>query len=370
MPTLRLVLVFGTATALCALTGCRESDKIAKSDPAVATAAAAIAESAALEAAPTPPSTEQPPTGCKATGTKPMELGTTRGEVFGFVGDAGYLYFASWHTLGNRGDLGKLRKDGTGQRAITSLTLEARGLALDEHDIFYTEGIRLVRQPKEEGAKSMVVAPKFSSQYIALDATHVYGVPGDYGPYDRLVRVEKNGGVNFEMDVATRPEVKLGPAGYSAIVVDSNGIYVTDSGNHKLLRFGFERAKPKVLATGQAKAYALAADSDNLYFTLADKGDLMSIAKAGGAVRRLAKGLVAKSRIAADETGVVAVFAGATAGADAEIAIISREGGGRKRLASVPADQSAEAIALDKDCAYWAMRAAGSGNVTFFAVAR
>jgi hypothetical protein len=261
-----------------------------------------------------------------------------------------------------------LRKDGGGVRAIASLSLEPRGLAVDDTDIYYSEGIRLVKLPKQEGSKSSVIAPKFSSQAIAIDATHVYGVPGDYGPYDRLVKMEKKGGVNFEIDVAERPEAKTGPVGYSAIVVDAKGIYVTDSGSNKILQFSFERAKPKVLATGQPKAYSLAADSANLYFTLADKGQLMLISKAGGAVKKLATGLVPKSRIVADESGAIAVFAGANE--SAEIAFVPRDGGERKKLATVEAGSSVEAVTQDNDCVYWAARATGSGDIAFYAAHR
>ncbi len=358
----RMVQLILTATSLLCVLGCKESEKSAKPDTALATAA--------VTAAAPDVAAEPPPAGCKASGDKPVELGKAKGEVFGFVSDSMYVYFTSWHTMSSRGDLGRIRKDGEGTRALTSLALEARGLVVDERDIFYTEGIRLVKRPKDEAGKPEVIAPKFSSQWIALDGTHVYGVPGDYGPYDRLVKMEKKGGINFEIDTATRPEVKLGPVGYSAIVVDAKGIYVTDSGNHKVLRFTFDRAKPKVLATGQPKAYALAADSENLYFTLADKGYLMLMAKAGGPVKKLATGLVPKSRIAADENGAIAVFAGAAANAPVDIAFVPRDGGERKKLATVLADYSVEAVAQDKDCVYWAARATGSGNITFFAAAR
>jgi hypothetical protein len=362
MPTRRFGKLIGSATVLFIALGCKETEKSAKPDSALATAAVTAAR-------PEVP-TESTPGGCRASGDKPIELGKTKGEVFGFVSDATYVYFTSWHTMSSRGDLGRIRKDGEGTRALVSLALEARGLAMDEKDIFYTEGIRLVKRPKGEEGKPTVIAPKFSSQWIALDGTHVYGVPGDYGPYDRVVKMEKNGGVNFEIDVATRPEVKLGPVGYSAIVVDAKGIYVTDSGNHKVLRFTFDRAKPKILSAGQPKAYALAADGENLYFTLADKGYLMQMPKAGAPVKKLSTGLVPKSRIVADENGAIAVFAGAGDNSPVEIAFVPREGGERKKLATVLAEHSVEAVAQDKDCVYWAARATGSGNITFFAAGR
>jgi hypothetical protein len=315
------------------------------------------------------PAGESPPAGCKATGATPQKLGTTVGSVFGFAGDATNLYYTSWQLYGSRGNLGKIRKDGGGAVALTSLSLEPRALAVDDHEIFYSEGIRLMKMPKDGGTAS-IVAPKFSSQSIALDASQVFGVPGDYGPYDRLVRVGKNGGVNFEIDVATRPETKLGPVGYSAVAVDASGVFVTDSGTNRVLRFSFERAKPKVLATGQAKAFDLATDGTNVYFTLADKGQLMVVPKAGGIVKKLASGLVPKSRIAVDDTVIVAAFAGENDNAPVEIAKVPRDGGARTRLATVAGSHSVEAVTLDKDCVYWVDRASGSGAVDFYAIAR
>jgi hypothetical protein len=351
----------GATVLLFAVCGCKE-DKPIKADPALAPAELSSAK-------PPEAPTEPPATGCKATGDKPIELGSTKGALFGMVGDATHLYATSWQTLGNRGDLLKVRKDGGGTLALTSLQLEPRALAVDKRDIYFSEGIRLAKIAKE-GGNSTVIAPKFSSQYIALNATHVFGVPGDYGPYDRLVKMEKTGGVNFEIDVAERPDTKSGPVGYSAVAVDESGVYVTDSGNHRVLRFTLERAKPKVIATGQPKAFDLAIDSENLYFTLADKGLLMRMPKAGGGAKKLTAGLVPKSRIAADEAGVLGAFVGADAKAPLEIAVVPRDGGERKRYATVPNENSVEGLALDQACVYWATRTPGTGAITFYAAAR
>lgn len=361
MSIARCVGCVGSAMALVLLIGCKEGDKSAS----VATTAAVASAVAPLEAkSPAEPA----PAGCKASNT-PMELATAKGSVFGLIGDATSLYFASWQELGSRGDLAKVRKDGGGMVALTSLQLEPRALAMDSQDLYFSEGIRLSKISKEGGA-SKVIEPKFSSQNIALDATYVYGIPGDYGPYDRLVRMEKKGGVNYEMDTATRPEAKTGPVGYSAIAVDAAGVYVTDSGNHRILKFPLERAKPKVLATGQPKAFDMIAVGETLYFTLAEKGQLMAIAKTGGPVRKLASGLVPKSRIAGDDTAIVASFLGEGSDPPTEISLVPLSGGDRKMVTSVANSESVEAVSLDASCVYYATRASGSGKLRFYAVGR
>jgi hypothetical protein len=351
------------AAIVCVLLSCNSQQKVPTKEQAVATAPVASA------ATPSEPAADAVPAGCKASGTTPVKLGNTVGSVLGFAGDATHLYYVSWQLYGSRGNLGKVRKDGGGADALASLALEPRALAMDDNDLYYSEGIRLMKLPKAGGTPA-TIAPQFSSLSIAMDAKYIYGVPCDYGPYDRLVRVGKTGGVNYELDVATRPESKTGPVGYNGVAVDGAGVYVTDSGRHQVLRFPLERGKPKPLASGQPKAFDLATDSTNIYFTLADKGQLMSVPKAGGAAKKLATGLVPKSRIAADAAGVVATFAGENESAASEIAMVPRDGGARKKLALVESQHSVEAVALDKDCVYWVDRKTGSGAVEFYAVAR
>jgi hypothetical protein len=355
----RLVRV---ALVLVAASGCNEPDKSA----AVSTGASKPRTAASRS---TPTQQVAPPGGCTAAGSKPVELASGVGSVFGFAADATHLYYTSWQLTGGRGDLGQVRKDGQGSTALVSLQIEPRELVLDDKDVYYAEGIRLNKMPKAGGTPS-TVAPKFSSQGLAMDASQIYGVPGDYGPYDRLVKVAKSGGTNWELDVAPRPDTKLDPVGYNGIAVDASGVYVADSGNNRVLKFPLERGKPKPLANGQPKAYDLAIDGSNVYFTLALKGQLMSVPKAGGKVTKLATGLVPKSRIAVEESGIVAVLAGANEDAPSEVAVVPRDGGAPNTLAVVPPSESVEAVALDSSCVYWVQRENGAGTLKFFAVKR
>ncbi|MBN1606119.1 MAG: hypothetical protein JW940_05775 [Polyangiaceae bacterium] len=347
------------AVVLLAASGCKESDK-----PAAVGQGAGKPRGAPSRAAPAPE--VAPPGGCTATGPVPVQLATGVGSVLGFAGDATHLYYTSWQLYGSRGDLGQIRKDGQGSTSLVSLQLQPRAVVLDDKDIYYSEGIRLNKMPKAGGTPS-TVAPKFSSQALAMDASQIYGVPGDYGPYDRLVKVAKTGGTNWELDVATRPNTKADPVGYSAIAVDASGAYVTDSGNNRVLKFPLERGKPKPLANGQPKAFDLAIDGSTVYFTLALKGQLMSVPKAGGKVTKLATGLARKSRIAADGSGIVVVFAGANEDAPGEVAVVPSAGGEPRSIAPVPPSQSVEAVALDSSCVYWVQREEGSGKLVFYA---
>jgi hypothetical protein len=332
------------------------------------------AVAASASAAPPPPSaaavaTESAPGGCNATAGKPVELAANIvGFIYGFAGEATSLYYASWDLYGNRGNLGKVRKDGERASTLASIELEPRGLVVDADSIFYSSGIRLMKLAKSGGDAS-IVAPKFSSQAIAIDATNVYGVPGDYGPYDRLIRMNKKSSETYELAVAERPESKQAPFGYTSMAVDASGIYVTDSSGNRLLRFGFERRAPKTLATKQEKPYDVVLDANNVYFNLARAGHLMKVAKTGGAVTKLATGLVQEARMAVDDSGVFTTLAGENDQAPSKLSRISLDGKA-STLTSVPASHSVEAIAIDSACVYWVQRDTDAKKAAVYALRR
>lgn len=350
------------ACLVLAAVGCEKHEA-----PSVeATGSASAAATAAVAA------TNQPKArtiGCVASGSTPMKLGSAIGTVHGLVNDAAHLYYTTWQTYGNRGDLGEIQKNGEGMTALLSLDLEPRGLALDQDRVYFTEGIRLKSVPKRGGAPSLIDA-NFSSQSIASYADRVYGVPGDYGPYDRVVVVFGKGGEAKELATSPRPASKRAPLGYSAIVADASGVYVTDSGHGRVLRFPLGGGKPKSLTSGQDKPFDLASDDSHLYFDLAKKGHLMKLEKTGGKAQQLASGLVENARIALESGSLFAAFLGETAEAPRSLDKIEADGGTRAKLATVPSDHTVEAITADHACVYWAEREAGSGKLTFFAVAR
>ena len=351
-PALALLLVLGAA-------GCDDKNQAAPK-PEVP-ASAAPSSTAAPE--------DAPPGPCAATGTDSAKLGTVNGHVNGLALDATHLYYSSWQTLGGRGDLAKARKDGSGSANLTSLSREPRGLVVDAAAVFYTTGIRLMRISKEGGETSML-AETFSSQAITSDGTYVYGVPGDYGPYDRLIRAEKSSGTTKELDVAERPETKLGPAGFSAVAVDARGIYVTDSSSNRVLRFGLDRGKPKALATGQDKPFDLSIDDTSVYFTLAQKGQLMKVSKTGGAVTKIASGLAPSARIAADAKGIVTTAAAVGSDGTEMLVFMGSDGSSPTPLASIARNHSADAVALDEKCVYWASYNPDTRKATLYSRAR
>jgi len=356
--------VLGRWTALVsivvAVSACDDKGK-GEAKPEVASTAAP-APSATVESTPAPG-------GCKAESEKPSKLATIHGYVYGFQGDATHLYFSSWQLYGSRGDVGRVRKDGEGKTDFVSLSLEPRGLQLDEKRVYYTAGIRLFAVPKE-GGEPTVLHETFSSQGIAMDGTYIFGVPGDYGPYDRLVRVEKKGGPSKELDVATRPDVKEPPSGFSAIAVDASGVYVTDSGANRVLRFQLDRAKPKVLAAKQDKAYDLLLDDDNVYFTLAKAGKLMKVSKSGGAAKVMATGLENQTRIGGDAKAIYATFAAKSEDAPQTLVKIPLDGGDSTPVGVVPHSHIVEAVSVDEKCVYWAQRDPDTKNAVVYALAR
>jgi hypothetical protein len=351
-----------TATAaaiVIALCACDDANKTQAPRKATTAASAAASAAAARE-------TETPPGPCKASGIVPVELGSTQGHVYGFATDAHHVYYSSWQSLGSRGDLGKARKDGGGRINLTSLSLEPRSLVVDDKQVFFTLGIRLMSVSKD-GSGAKVHAPTFSSQSIAADGAHVYGVPGDYGPYDRLIRVPKAGGATYELDVSERPESKLSPQGFSAIAVDATGIYVTDSSENRVLQFPLERAKPKVLATRQDKAYDLAIDDEFVYFTLALQGQLMKVPKKGGTPTKLGTGLVKNARIALGASDIFTTVAGKTEDDGQTVIKLPRAGGDPAPMATLPKGYEIEGIATDDKCVYWAARDPDSQRVAIMA---
>jgi hypothetical protein len=296
-----------------------------------------------------------------------VKLATLPGDVYAFADDEKLVYYGYWQYVTRSGAVGAIRKDGGGSTTIATLDLEPRSLGFDELDLFYTAGIRLMTVPKA-GGEPRVIAPQFSAKAIALDAGHVYGVPGDYGPYDRIAKISKKGGGVNEIFDQKRPTVKDGVSGLSSIAVDASGLYVADSGGNRILRFAPQGGSPKVLARGKG-AFALALDDASVFYTLAAEGDLMKVAKAGGAAARVASGLVRSARIAVDARAVVTTFAGETDDSPATVASVPAGGGDRVPIASVPRSESVDAVELDDRCVYWVQRT-GPGTSVVHARAR
>lgn len=355
--------VTALATLLVTLVACED-----KTEPNQA-AAAASASAAAAKLARARDQQEPPPGPCKAAGDRPTELGSTQGTLHGLVSDDAHLFYTTWQLYGGRGDVAMVRKDGGGIRNLISVKLEPRDIAVDDGSVFYTEGIRLKKVTKS-GEKPETLDDNFSSQSIALHGGFIFGVPGDYGPYDRLVRQATQGGPSKELDTTTRPELKDGPVGFSDIAVDESGAYVADSGNGQILRFELDRAKPKILSRGQARAYSLALAGDDLYFTLALKRDLLVMPKSGGKPKKLASGLVKEARIAADATGALVPISGDTEDAPVTIFRVPKDESDVVAVAVLPPANTVEAIAVDDRCVYWAQRETGSAKLSLMAKAK
>jgi hypothetical protein len=341
-------LLLPATLGLIAVSGCDRQDKGVTAEPAARPSASASAA----------PSAPAEPQGCKASGSEPAKLGTSVGVVFGMIADATSLYFITWDAYGSRGTLGTARKDGGGAKTLSSMELEPRGLAADTKRIFFTSGIRLMGFWKD-GDSASVLVPIFSSQRIALDAEHVYGVPADYGPYDRVAVVPKKGGGVSEIATAKRPDSKESPNGYSSIAVDDSGIYVADSGHDRLVDFPFKDGKVEAMRTvvaHQPRVENLLIDGSRLVFTVGLQGDLMSVEKSGGKAQKLGSGLAKHAPIAMDKKSIVTTLAGKDDDAPHTLATIPAEGGAPKPLPSVDAASSVEAVALDADCVYWVER--------------
>ncbi len=353
MKTRAFELAAGSALLMCAALGCHDEKK----------AAAKAAPSAARPAA-SAPVVDDTPKGCQATGDKPVQIGTVLGTVDGFGQDGTTLYYTSWQLYGGRGDFGTIRKDGHGGHTMASLSLEPQSLAVGNKNVYFTSGIRLMSIPKTGGDAHKLV-DVFSSKSIALYGKNILGVPGDYGPYDRLAEIAKKGGDVTELASGDRPKVKQGPNGYSRVLTDQHAAYVTDSGNGRILAFPLPKGKYKVVASHLKKPFDLAMDDTTLYFSLALKGELMSVPKKGGKAKKLASGLVKNALIAGDANGLYAPLAGKADDDPQALSEISTEDGSVKPFAIVPALQTVSAIAVDKACVYWVVRQDATKSVVY-----
>jgi len=353
MRTRTYSFVAGSALLLCAASGCHSDKK------AAAKAAPSAAAPAVSAAAP-----DDTPKGCQASGDKPVQIGTVLGDVEGFGQDGTKLYYTSWQLYGSRGDFGWVRKDGQAGRTVASLALEPQSLAVGDKNVYFTTGIRLMSISRTGGDAHKLV-DVFSSKHIALFGKDVLGVPGDYGPYDRLAKIAKTGGAVTELASGDRPKVKDTPNGYSSVRADDHAAYVTDSGNGRILAFPLPKGKYKVLASHLAKPFDLVMGESTLYFNQALDGQLMSVSKKGGKAKKLAKGLVKNARIAGDDRSLYAAFAGKGEDDPQALSAISPADGKVEPFAIVPSLQTVSAIAVDKACVYWVVRQDAGKSVVY-----
>ncbi len=352
MKTRALTLAAPSALLLCTALGCHDDKN----------AAAKAAPSAAKPAASAAPA-EDVPKGCQAGG-KPVQIGTVLGDVEGFGQDGTKLYYTSWQLYGSRGDFGWVRKDGQGSRTEASLELEPQSLAVGDKNVYFTTGIRLMSISRTGGDAHKLV-DVFSSKHIALFGKDILGVPGDYGPYDRLAKVAKTGGDVTELASGDRPKVKDTPNGYSRVRADDHAAYVTDSGNGRILAFPLPKGKYKVLASHLKKPFDLVMGDTTLYFNQALDGELMSVPKKGGKAKKLASGLVKNARIGGDDKSLYAAIAGKAEDDPQAFSKISPEDGKVEPFAVVPSLQTVSAIAVDKACVYWVVRQDAGKSIVY-----
>lgn len=351
MKTRALTLAAGSALLLCTALGCHGKKAAAK--PAASAKPVASAAPAAAT-----------PKGCQASGDKAVKIGTVLGDVKGFGQDATRLYYTDWQLYGSRGDFGTVRKDGQGGHTMASLALQPKSLAVGDKNVYFTTGIRLMSIPKKGGDAHKLVEV-FSSQSIALHGKDILGVPGDYGPYDRVASIPKKGGDVTEVASGKRPKVKQEPNGYSRILTDDHAAYVTDSGNGRILEFPLPKGKYKVLAKHLKKPWSLAMGQKNLYFDEALDGELMSVPKKGGKAKKLASGLVKSALIAGDDRSVYAAFAGKQDDSPEKFSEVSASDGTVKQIATIPGLQSVTAVAVDNACVYWVVRQDATTSIVY-----
>jgi len=342
MTSFHSIRVVGLSLAL--LAGCDET-KVAP------VSSAAPGPSAAPSAEPKPEATAPGP--CAVSGTVPAELGTINGELYGWSADSTHLFYSSWQLYGSRGDVVAVRKDGRGQSALVSLKYEPRALVVDDKYIYYTAGILLQRTPKD-GATTDTINPEFSAKGLALLEDQIYGVPGDYGPYDRIARIGRRGGDITELVTSPRPKLE-GPNGFVALSADGSGVYVADAGGRRVAKLAAGSKKLATLAKGREAVVDLAVDDTQVVF-VTEKGSLMHVKKTGGTAKKLAGPVTEAPRVALVGEAAYTVLAGGSPDAPSAVSRVALATGETTLLAPVPADESVTEILADERCVYWVSR--------------
>ncbi len=335
--------------ALVVAVGCEQS-KVAPAP------SASPGPSAAPSSGTTPPEAKadaSPPQPCGVTGTVPVELGTINGELFGWSADTTHLYYSSWQLYGSRGDVVAVRKDGGGQNALVSLKYEPRALVVDDKYIYYTAGILLQRTPKD-GSTTDTINAQFSAKGLALLGEEIYGVPGDYGPYDRIARIGRRGGDITELVTSPRPKVD-GPKGFVAMAVDASGVYVADAGGKRVAKLAAGSKKLATLAKSGEPVVDLALDDTQVLF-VTEKGSLLQVKKTGGTAKKLAGPVTEAPRVALVAQAAYTVLAGASPEAPSTVSRVALDTGETSLLAPIPPDESVTGIYADDRCVYWVSR--------------
>ena len=237
--------------------------------------------------------------------------------------------------------MGVVRKDGKGSKKLSLLQLEPRGRA-DNTDLYYTSGSP---HGDSEGVARQILAPNSRRSRSPFCRQRVRRAGGL-----RALRSNRQdrgqGRRSEELTSAKRPVREDKPSALAASP-DASGIYVTDSGGNRVLRYSLEGENRRCSRAESTSLRSRGRGIDVLH--LVSQGDLMVVSKAA----ELPRSSPAGSR----RTPI-------SQPTRKESTRARRQRRARKwppravdhAHCPVPAPQTVDAIAIDGDCMYWAQR--------------